>query len=97
MKTDPREMWMNDLKEFREVYLKHFKGEDGARKTAARKLKLVKVKKGTKFDDDIEELAKLKDSENNLNFAEEGEEAAEEDERIDRNSSNPLLDYARKL
>jgi DNA topoisomerase II len=61
IQTDPVTMWLNDLKEFRDLYLRHYKGEDGVRKTAARKVKLVKVKKGTQFtSDDILELAKLK-------------------------------------
>jgi len=61
--TDPTQMWLDDLQEFREVYLKHYKGEDGVRKTQARKLKLVKVKQGTVIKDDLAELVAMKDAE----------------------------------
>lgn len=64
IRTDPREIWISDLKEFKDVYLKHYKGEDGVRKTAARKIKLVKVKKGTVIEeDDLKELARMKEGE----------------------------------
>jgi DNA topoisomerase-2 len=63
--TDPVQMWLSDLKEFRDLYLRHYKGEDGVRKTASRKVKLVKVKQGTQFtSDDLLELARLKGGHN---------------------------------
>jgi DNA topoisomerase-2 len=72
--TDPTQIWLEELSEFREVYLKHYKGEDGVRKTHARKLKLVKVKKGTEIMDDLMELAQLKDFEGQAQMEEETEE-----------------------
>jgi DNA topoisomerase II len=77
LQTDPTQIWLEELREFREVYLKHYKGEDGVRKTQARKLKLVKVKKGTEITDDLAELAKIKDLETTMN---EEEDETREDE-----------------
>lgn len=76
--TEPVSMWLGDLKEFRDLYLRHYKGEDGLRKTASRKVKLIKVKQGTQFtSDDILELAKLKNVDVE-NFKEEDSEDEEE-------------------
>lgn len=72
--TDPKELWISDLKEFKDVYLKNYKGEDGVRKTAARKIKIVKVKKGTVIEDDIKELAKLKDGNGDNEFSTDNDE-----------------------
>ena len=75
--TEAVQIWLDELQEFREVYLKHYKGEDGVRKTQARKLKLVKVKKGTEITDDLMDLVNFKDFEHET---EESEESPEETE-----------------
>lgn len=63
--TDVRTMWARDLQEFEDVYLKVYKGENGARSSAARaKIRAVKVKRGTIIKDDaLADLARIKDPE----------------------------------
>jgi DNA topoisomerase-2 len=67
LSTESKQMWLTDLGELKDVYLKHYKGEDGIRKSQQRKIKLVKVKKGTIVEEDtIDDLLQVKDPQNNF-------------------------------
>lgn len=64
--TEVKQMWLNDLRDFEEIYLKHYKGENTSRAAASRaKIRKVKVKRGTVIEDNLKDLVALKDPENN--------------------------------
>ena len=72
--TDIETMWLRDLSEFEDAYLKMYKKENTARAVSARpKIKLVRVKKGAVAgEDDLAEFARVKDVERE--DTEEGED-----------------------
>jgi hypothetical protein len=54
-------MWLNDLQEFEDVYTKVYKGE---KRVVNRKVRVIKVKKGTKIaEDSLDDIMNMRDGE----------------------------------
>lgn len=59
--TDVVTMWLNDLQEFEDAYTKVYKGE---KRVVNRKVRVVKVKKGTKIQEDgLDDIMNMRDGE----------------------------------